>query len=316
MAVEWATALKRVAELQAKDGGDVLDACRTQFLGHDAPAERAVLLLHGFTNSPPQFREIAAAYHAQGANVLVPRIPFHGLADPLNHELTGLTPEVLADFTEEVVAVAAGLGERLTVEGLSLGGLLAAWAAKNCDAVTDAVLIAPFMQPKAVPKWIDVPFDAVMSRAKDRFNWWNPKSHEAEVAGTYAYPQFSLKAIASMIDMRRRLEREPVLRTTRLESVLLVLNANDIAIRNDVAREVTDKLFTSLTDRLDVAMLEKSLRLTHDVVEPNGSNRDRMDVARENLWPLLGLAVPPAGTLGGPPPGGGYYADLVASDQK
>jgi esterase/lipase len=313
MSAEWTQALERVAALQAEDGDDVLDVCRTQFLSQGAPAEKAVLLLHGYTNSPPQFREIAAAYHAAGANVLVPRIPFHGLADPLNRELTGMTPEVLTAFTDKVVSVAAGLGDSLTVVGLSLGGLLVAWGAANDDAVTDAVMIAPFMQPKAIPAWVDAPFDAAMRRLPDAFSWWNPKLKEAEVRGTYAYPKFSLKAVAAMMDLRRQLERGPGNRTTKLASVLLVLNDNDIAIRNDVARQVTEHLFTDKSEKLDIVLLGKELGLTHDVVEPNGDNRDRMDTVREHLWPLLGLEVPPAGTLGGPPPGGGYFANDEAA---
>ena len=308
MSAEWDNALARVAELQAKDGDDVLAACRTQFLSHGAPAEKTVLLLHGYTNSPPQFREIAAAYHAQGANVLVPRIPFHGLADPLNRELSGLTPGVLSAFADEVVAIAAGLGGRLTVVGLSLGGLLVAWAAKNRDEVVDAVMIAPFLQPKAVPQWVDAPFDGAMRRMPDAFSWWNPKLKEAQVRGTYAYPKFSLKAVAAMIDLRRTLERETARRTVGLHKVLLVLNASDIAIRNDVATRFTQQQFTAITDSVEIVMLDKALGLTHDLVEPNGDNRDRMDVARESLWPLLGLPVPAPGALGGPPPGGGYFA--------
>ena len=308
MSAEWDNALARIVELQSKDGDEVLDVCRTQFMSHGSPAKDAVLLLHGYTNSPPQFREIAAAYYAQGANVLVPRIPYHGLADPMNRELSELTPAVLSAFTNEAVTAAAGLGERLTVVGLSLGGLLVAWAAKNHDAVTDAVMIAPFLQPKAVPEWVDAPFDGAMRRMPDVFSWWNPKLKEAEVRGTYAYPKFSLKAVAAMIDLRRTIEREPAGRTTQLHKVLLVLNASDIAIRNDVATDFTQQQFTPLADSVEIVMLDKELGLTHDLVEPNGDNRNRMDVARENLWPLLGLEVPAAGVLGGPPPGGGYFA--------
>jgi esterase/lipase len=310
MTVGWDEALARVAELQGRDGHDVVPVCGTQFLSHGSRSDESVLLLHGYTNAPVQFREIAAAYSDAGANVLVPRVPFHGLADPFNHELTNLTPQVLATFTDEAVAAAEGLGERLTVVGLSLGGLLTAYAARHFDSVRTAIMIAPFMQPKSVPEWIDAPFDAAVRALPDAYNWWNPKRHEAEVRGTYAYPKFSLKAVAAMIDLRRRLERDPARRTNHAELVRLVVNDHDIAVRNDIARSVTRELFTDLAEEVDVAVLETSLGLAHDVVEPNGENHDRMDTAREHLWPLLGLEAPAPGSLPATPiPGGGYFAE-------
>jgi carboxylesterase len=313
MTIAWDDALLLVAELQSRDGNDVVPVCGTQFLSRGGHAAQSVLLLHGYTNAPVQFREIAAAYSEAGANVLVPRVPFHGLADPFNHELTNLTPDVLATFTAKAVAAAEGLGEKLTVVGLSLGGLLAAYAAKNFDSVATAIMIAPFMQPKAVPEWVNAPFDGAMRALPDVFNWWNPKLREAEVRGTYAYPKFSLKAVAAMIDLRRRLEREPARRTNRAELVRLVVNDHDIAVRNDVARKVTSELFTDLAQEVDVAVLEASLGLTHDVAEPNGDNRDKMDTVRTHLWPLLGLEPPVPGSIpASPTPGGGYFADLTS----
>ena len=55
---------------------------------------------------------------------------------------------------------------------------------------------------------------------------------------------------------------------------------------------------------------QKSLGFTHDVFEPNGDNRDRMDSVRDEVWPLLGLTPPAHGALAGPTPGGGYYPEM------
>jgi len=308
MADSWQASLERVEALRALDDETVVPASATQALLHDGPTPQVALLLHGFTNSPAQWREISAAYYAAGYNVLVPRVPFHGLKDPLNREMSQLTPEGLAEFTERAVDAAAGLGGRLRVAGLSLGGLLAAYAARNRNEVAEAVLIAPFFQPNAIPEWVDAPFDAAMRALPDVYSWWNPAKHEAEVRGTWAYPKFSLKAIAAMIGLRRQLASDPPRRDNRAERVLLVVNDHDIAVRNDVARKLTDELFRDLATEVDTAVLEDSLCLTHDVVEPNGDNRDRMDVAREHLWPLLGLTPPPAGTPNSPIPGGGYFS--------
>ena len=215
MTDSWQASLERVDALRALDDETSVPASATQARLHDGPTAEVALLLHGFTNSPAQWREVSAAYYAAGYNVLVPRVPFHGLKDPLNRELSQLTPEILAEFTDRAGEAAAGLGGRLRVAGLSLGGLLAAWAARNRNEVAEAVLIAPFFQPNAIPEWVDAPFDAAMRALPDVYSWWNPAKHEAEVRGTWAYPKFSLKAIAAMIALRRQLAHDPPRREFR-----------------------------------------------------------------------------------------------------
>lgn len=310
MASDFHDSLDRIDALRALDTEEVVPSCGTHLLCHGDQTDEAVVFLHGYTNAPVQCREVAEACFDNGANVLVPRIPFHGLADPFSEQMTGLTPDVLAEFTNTVIDAAAGLGSRLRVVGLSLGGLLAAYAAKHRDEVTDADFIAPFFQPNAVPVWIDAPFDEAMKALPDHFNWWNPKLHQVEVAGTYAYPKFSLKAVAAQIHLRRHLELQPAQRTTKLARVLLVLNEADVAVRSDVAKRILDEQFRPLAEKAEVEEIEKSFGFTHDLFEPNGDNRDKMDAVRDRLWPVLGLTPPKHGSLSGPTPGGGYFADL------
>ena len=310
MAPGWQLSLDRVARLMAADDHRIAPACRTSLLSHGAATPTVHLLLHGYTNAPPQFREIAQAHFEAGDNVLVPRIPLHGFEDPLTRELSALTPEMLATFCNEIVDAAAGLGDRLVVTGLSLGGLLAGWVAKMRDDVAEARLVSPFIQPKAVPEWVDAPFDAAMRALPDVYSWWNPKLHEREIAGTWATPKFSMKAVGAQIALRRELERTDSPRKTRLDRVLLIVNDNDIAVRNDVAERFVDAQLGPLAVTVEVATLDKSLGFTHDVFEANGDNRDRMDSVRDEVWPLLGLTPPEHGTLDAPTPGGGYYPEL------
>jgi len=302
--------LDLVDRLKELDGDDVVPACGTHLLCHGRQTDEAVVLLHGFTNAPVQCRELAEAFFDQGANVLVPRIPFHGLVDPFAEEMSRLTPDVLTDFTDKVVDASLCLGKRLRVIGLSLGGLLAAYAGKNRDEVAEVGLIAPFFQPKAVPVWIDAPFDEAMKALPDHYNWWNPKLHQVEVAGTFAYPKFSLKAVAAQIHLRRHLELTPSPRTTKLGRVLLLLNDADIAVRADVARRVVAEQLVPIAEKADEEVIEASYGFTHDVWEPNGDNREKMDAVRDRLWPVLGLTAPAHGSLSGPTPGGGYFPDL------
>jgi pimeloyl-ACP methyl ester carboxylesterase len=304
--------MELVAALQAADDETVVPACRTRVLTHGDTAPEVVVCFHGFTASPSQFREVAEAFFSAGANVLVPRVPHHGLVDPFNRGQSELTAELLEAFTDAAIDAAAGLGERMKVVGLSLGGLLACYAAKMRPETHEAVALSPFIQPKAVPEWADSPFDGIMKRVPDTYSWWNPAKHEREVAGYYTYPKFSLRAIAAQLDFRHRLEHRAPGRTDHLDRFVLVVNDNDIAIRNDVAKRFVEDQLSDIAEQIDVDTIEKSCGFVHDVVEPMAGNRKQMDAVRERVWPVLGLQPPEPGTLGGPPEGGGYFADLVA----
>jgi esterase/lipase len=66
----------------------------------------------------------------QGYNVLAARLPYHGLKDPLTTEQSKMTAEDMAALTQETVDIAQGLGDKVTIAGLSAGGVMAAWAAQ------------------------------------------------------------------------------------------------------------------------------------------------------------------------------------------
>lgn len=52
-------------------------------LNHGHKTDEVFVLLHGITNTPVQFREFAEILFLRGANVLIPRMPFHGHEDRL-----------------------------------------------------------------------------------------------------------------------------------------------------------------------------------------------------------------------------------------
>src|SRR5262249_8121960 len=61
----------------AADDSIVADGGATILRVHSRRAPRAVVLFHGFTNSPRQFADLADSLFAAGDNVLVPRLPHH-----------------------------------------------------------------------------------------------------------------------------------------------------------------------------------------------------------------------------------------------
>src|SRR5580658_1129320 len=125
------TCFGRLERLIARDHPGVAVGARTIAYVHPAPRERSVVLLHGMSASPAQFERIARELFERGHNVLVPRLPRHGHADPLSTALERLRAEDLYAAIAEYVAIGQELGERVTIAGFSLGGLLTAWIAQH-----------------------------------------------------------------------------------------------------------------------------------------------------------------------------------------
>src|SRR6202051_1365182 len=113
-------------EVLAGDAG-VGEMGRTILLRHDAPVGRVFVLFHGLTASPPQFAEFGRLLYERGANVLIPALPRHGYADRLSNILEYLSRDELVAFASNALTEARQYGERVTVIGFSLGGLLALW---------------------------------------------------------------------------------------------------------------------------------------------------------------------------------------------
>lgn len=109
------------------------------------------MLLHGLTNCPEQFLPLARILHSLGANVIIPRARYAGFADRLNTIQGYQSGQDLLDQAAVGLDIAEGLGDRVSVVGLSGSAIAAAWMAQHRDGVNDVVLIAPFSVWTAYP---------------------------------------------------------------------------------------------------------------------------------------------------------------------
>jgi len=103
--------------------------------------DRAIVLLHGFNDSPQTMRSPGAAMHAAGWTVYAPLLPGHGRS-PRAFAASGADEWITAART--AVREALERHQRVAVGGLSLGGALAAIVASEEPSVKAAVLFAPF----------------------------------------------------------------------------------------------------------------------------------------------------------------------------
>jgi esterase/lipase len=197
--------------------------------------------------------------------VLVPRLPRHGHADPLSTALERLRPDDLYEAVADYVAIARELGDRVTVAGFSLGGLLTAWIAQHY-AIERAVPIAPFFGISLIPNRLMGTLAEWLLRVPNRFHWWNPILRERRVSVT-GYPRYATHAIGHSYRIARSLLDEAQTNEPLAHHVTIVANAAEVAVNNYAIR----KLYKSWR-RLRPGSVELTritgLPLSHDIVSP------------------------------------------------
>ena len=258
-------ALERLHRLEALDDPAGLEpACRTLVLDHGARAERAYVLLHGFTNCPRQFGALAQILYDGGANVLVPRMPRHGLASASPHVLADLTADELTRTAGEAVDIARGLGKRVTVVGLSSSAVVAAWLAQQRADLDQVLLIAPSFAPKDVPEAIALPFSNALLRVPDVFVPWDPEKKWSS-GPTSAYAGFSTHALARVYALGARVLEGGL--PAPGTQVLVVTTPHDEGVNNEVA-EALGKRWAARG--VDVRSFEfpAAAWVHHDMIDP------------------------------------------------
>src|SRR5712692_6406083 len=170
-------------------------ACGSILLEHGHRTPRAVAFMHGITSSPVQFHDLGALFHARGYNVFIPRMPRHGYTDRLIHDPANLTVAEFKAYASQTVDIARGLGDHLTVAGLSVSGVLTAWCAQTRADVDLAVPIAPAFAPHVVPFPLVPGLARLLNLLPNFFVWWDFRLR-ARVGHACSYPRFSTHAMA------------------------------------------------------------------------------------------------------------------------
>ncbi len=258
-----------------------------------ARTDRAVVLLHGYTTTPRQFRLLAEGYRDAGYNVWAPRMPFHGQTDRMTKDISQLTPGILREHADRAVDVAVGLGRDVVVVGLSGGGALAAWCAVERPEVTETVAISPLMKPLGTPDLVVRGLVAALRSpaVPDLYQWWEPRL-KAGISG-YGYPRFSLKGIAAFLTLVYYAESVAVRERHPVKGrFTLVRNEGDQRLDGEFNEALVRRLVDP--ERLTVFTIPKSAGLLHDIVTPErfGENGERSVEAYGYLAEALGIALP------------------------
>ena len=270
-------ALELVARRAAAEGAEVNPVCRSRLLDHGRRVEVAVACLHGYTNCPEQFSRLGADLHALGANVYTPRLPHHGLVDRMNTEQSHLTATELVDCAEAALAVARGLGDRVVVVGLSLGGVLASWLAQNRDGIEVAMAIAPLYWVRPLPRVLRAP-TALLARAlPSAYVWWDWRL-KADLEPPYGYPRLATRGFGAMLQVGARVRAAAKRVAPRAGAIVVVTNAADPGVDvGSIRRLVRDWRRHGAT--VVTYEFAKEQGLPHDIVDPGHRDGRSAEVA-------------------------------------
>lgn len=257
------------ADLKALDGPKVNPICHTRVYTHGRRTEDALVLLHGFTNCPQQFDAFGRSIHELGWNVLIPRYPRHGYADRLNTSIAELRAEHLTAVANRAAQAASGLGERVTVAGLSLGGILAGHLAQTRDGIERAVLIAPMFGLRPIPGPGLAALTRLAQALPNFYIWWN-NDLKQDLGPPHGYPRFATHAYAALFETGAGVVKAARASAPKAPHIAVITNAAEPRLDNRFTYRLVD---TWRANGAEVTTFEfpAADRLPHDLIDPANS---------------------------------------------
>jgi len=264
-------AVAHVKAMQEEDNQDLVrDVCITKLYEHGTLTEHVIVLLHGFTNCPEQFNELGRQYYEAGNNVLIPRMPNHGLSDRLTDDLVHLTAESLTAFGDKVMDIAHGLGRRVTVMGISGSGTLVAWLAQNRADLDFAFAIAPLFGLAFIPAWATTLFERVALLLPNFFLWWDPRTRaENPYSIYYAYPRYPTRALVEILRLGMMTRAQAERSAPLAGNITIIINDAEPAVSNAEILRFLRLWRKHGNARVNEVHFEKEMKLPHDIITPD-----------------------------------------------
>jgi len=274
-------AMERFDAVEAGEDGILMSPLSaSQLMTHGEKTDKAYVLIHGWTNSPHQWVLFGQILFDRGHNVLILRIPYHGLESHDVAELAQVTPEELGQYADDAVDLASGLGEEINVVGLSVGGEIASWIAQNRDDVNLVMSISPLFGLDHLPAALDYFLINLASRAPN-INLIDPE----EPAREHVYRGESSKGVAEALRFGQTVFVQSEKSAPAASGIIVMTNDNDTTVDN----RSTDKL-AGTWDETGAAIVRyvfpKELGFPHNSIDPT-SNLET-DIVYAKLLELLG----------------------------
>jgi alpha-beta hydrolase superfamily lysophospholipase len=265
-AQSYAEALQRVEAFRGKEPADMNPICQLQLMTHSDKVDRAIILVHGYTNCPQQFYELGQRFYDLGYNVLIAPLPHHGLADRMTDAQAQLKAEELAAYADETVDIAQGLGNQVIMMGISAGGVTTAWAAQNRSDIDLAVIISPAFGFKQIPTPLTAALMNIYTFLPDSFVWWDAVL-QAEAPPAHTYPRYSKHALVQILRLGFATQVAAKHTQPAAKKIVAVFNPTDESINNPLSMEVV-KNWLAHNANLTKYEFDAALKLHHDIIDP------------------------------------------------
>ena len=265
---DYKEAADAVQRLVDAEGDAVNPLCHTRLLGHGAKTALVAVIFHGISNCPQQFAALAETLHAPGYNVLLARLPRQGMADRLSAEPAQANAEEAVALAQDVVDIAHGLGEEVTVVGMSGGGILAGWLAENRPDIRRAVLIAPMFGVQAFPANLTRPIATAVRLLPNWWGWFDPLLQEKALGPQHAYPRYSSRTVAEYLRLAAQVAEEAQSRPPAVQDIRIIGNLNDESVRTEMYREVA-AAWRAHGANVFLYEFGLSAGLKHDMIDPD-----------------------------------------------
>ena len=263
----YRAAIDQVERRQAADDRVVAPGGRTVLLTHGVRTPRVDVLLHGFTDSPSQFTELADSLYQRGDNVYVPRLPHHAERSGDARALAGMTAVQLRQTADSAADVATALGDTVVVVGLSVGGTMAAWMGQHRAEVRRVVMIAPAFEAGRGPSRLEGLLINLTERLPNVTRRAAPDSARPD-----RNPGFATHAIAEVLRLGKAVEKTADRAPPKAAEFAFMLNDLDRTVSMAGSLKVA-KEWDAHGARVSVYAFPASLGLPHNVLdgrEPGG----------------------------------------------
>ena len=266
-AKSYGEAMQRIERLKSRDSVGMNPLCQLQLMTHNKKVSRAIILVHGYTSCPRQFQALGQQFYDMGYNVLIAPLPHHGLKDKMTEEHGKLKTEELAAYADETVDIARGLGDRVTMMGISAGGVTTGWAAQNRSDLDLAVIISPAFGFKKIPNPFTAAVMIIYRLLPDAFEWWDP-ALKTNITPTHLYPRYSQHALVQILRLGFATEDAAEHQAPAAKRIVMIFNPSDSSINNERTTDIV-KIWQAHHATLGSYEFPAQLQLAHDLIDPS-----------------------------------------------
>jgi acetyl esterase/lipase len=194
--------------------------------------------------------------------------------------LKNLTAKDLLECASSMIAIAHGLGERVIYSGLSVGGTMAAWVAQYRPDVEQAVLIAPAF---TISRGLGISISRfVMRLFLIMPNVMTQRIRPFKEGPPHNYHGFSTRGLGEMMRLGFSVFDTAKTRKPAAQSVLVITNASDPAVDNNITRQLVKRWQASGMEHIETYEFDANYQLIHDVIDPQQPGQQT-----ELVYPIL-----------------------------